>query len=142
MEQKIDYNDFVRDLTKDPNETLQSFTPEKCALLHMAFGIGTEAGEILSVAKKHIMYEQPLDRKHMLEELGDLYFFFVGMLQVMNVTVADIEENNIAKLEKRYPEGYFTNLAARLRRDVQCEFALREEKEEDNFDAPSTILYD
>lgn len=45
------------------------------SILHAATGIAGEAGEVLDAAKKHWVYERPLDMQNILEELGDIYFY-------------------------------------------------------------------
>ena len=111
------YKEFVDSLAKDPGAVKASLTPNKCALLHVALGLSSEVGEVVSLIKRHIMYELPLDMAHMREELGDLKYFFIYALSVLGFTEEEIEAANKAKLLLRYPNGAFSNADAVIRRD-------------------------
>lgn len=78
-------------------------------LLHAAIGIGSESGEIQDTIKKVCIYGQPLEGKHhenLIEELGDLEFYMQELRSLIGVTREETLLANIAKLEKRYPDGY------------------------------------
>ena len=92
---------FSTDAFKDFNPS-----PDQCELLHAAIGIAGEAGELLDTVRKHIFDGQPLDRENVIEELGDLCFYLEAALQVINVSRFAIEDQNQAKLTKRYENGY------------------------------------
>lgn len=84
--------------------------------LHAAVGIAGESGEILDAIKKTWIYNKPLDRENVLEECGDLLFYLQALLAHNGFTMQDARDHNIAKLAKRYPEGY-TDKAAQERAD-------------------------
>jgi hypothetical protein len=48
--------------------------------------------------------------------MGDTFHYFMMLMIKMGVTLDDVIKNNIAKLEKRYPQG-FTKDAAIARAD-------------------------
>lgn len=94
---------------------------ENLELLHAAIGIGGEAGEIQDTIKKVCIYGQPLAGKHhenLIEELGDLEFYMQELRSLIGVTREETLMANIAKLEKRYPEGY-SDESAKQRADKQ-----------------------
>ena len=93
-------------------------TPEQCELLHAAIGIAGEAGELLDAVRKHVFDWQPLDRENVIEELGDLNFYFEAACQAIGVSREDIEELNMAKLFERYKDGY-SDQQAQERKDKQ-----------------------
>ena len=76
-------------------------------LMHMAAGISGEAGEVLDAVKKHFAYGKPLNKPHVIEELGDLMFYINGMLHLLDTEWEDVMRINIAKLEARYPNLKF-----------------------------------
>jgi len=105
------------------DKTLEKFanfkpTPEQCELLHAAIGIAGEAGELLDAVRKHVFDGQPLDRDNITEELGDLCFYLEAAMQVMNAFRYEIEQENQAKLTKRYESGY-SDQQAQERKDKQ-----------------------
>lgn len=112
----MDYSGFVSKLAKPGDEIIQSLTPEKMHLLHMCIGIAGEGGEILDSAKKHTIYNKPLDRENIIEELGDLEFYMQGVRDVVKVTREEVLEYNMNKLNRRYKSGY-SDKAAQERED-------------------------
>jgi NTP pyrophosphatase (non-canonical NTP hydrolase) len=113
--------EMVGRLKKPGAEILESLTPEKCDMLHMASGVaGEAAGEILDNVKKHVFYNKPLDRENLIEELGDVLFYIEGLMQNVGVTRKEVEIRNQAKLSTgknaRYAQGY-SDKAAQERAD-------------------------
>jgi NTP pyrophosphatase (non-canonical NTP hydrolase) len=85
-------------------------------LLHASLGICGEGGELADAIKKNVYYEKDLDLENVLEECGDLLFYIQAMLDECGYTIEQAVEHNIAKLNKRYPQGY-SNKAAQERAD-------------------------
>lgn len=52
---------------------------------HMSFGIFTESAEIVDVYKKNLAYNKPIDKVNLLEELGDLEWYIVNWLRMLNI---------------------------------------------------------
>lgn len=112
----ISHYELVANLVKPGSEILKTLTPEKCHLLHMAFGLAGEAGELLDAVKAHVFYNQDLNVDNCTEEIGDSLFFIEGFCQGINLSPEDAKRLNIAKLLGRYPEGY-SDQAAKDRMD-------------------------
>lgn len=83
-------------------------------LLHGAIGICTEAGELQDALKKHLCYGQPLDCTHIMEECFDVLWYVALSLDAAGFTLEEAMARGLAKLRKRYPDG-FTEEAARVR---------------------------
>lgn len=81
-------------------------TPQQAELLHAAIGLAGEAGELLDAVRKHVFEGQPLVEDDVIEELGDLCFYLEAACQAIQMSRADIEELNMAKLFERYKDGY------------------------------------
>jgi hypothetical protein len=77
----IEYGEMVRRLAKDGEEIVANLTPEKARMWHHATGISGEAGELLDAIKKVMIYNKPLDRENVIEELGDLEWYMEGLRQ-------------------------------------------------------------
>jgi len=105
-------------LAKDGREIINSLTPFKAHLLHMAVGISGEAGELLDAIKKNVVYVKDLDRENVIEELGDLEFYMEGLRSALRISREETLVHNHAKLSKRYKEGY-SDAAAQIRADKQ-----------------------
>ena len=94
-------NNRIKKMIEEYQKFVKQYTnPNKDVLEHAILGICTEAGELLDIYKKHKMYDKPLDKEHLKEEIGDL-LFYVFMLNI----VADI--NLDYKLLKSIDNDYF-----------------------------------
>ena len=74
--------------------------------MHAALGLSGEAGEFSDCAKKYLGYGQELDCENAVEELGDLLWYVALGCESLGVSMADVAQQNIDKLKKRYPEKY------------------------------------
>lgn len=111
------HQDLVQAIVKPGEAIIESLSPEKAHLLHMAIGIAGEAGELLDAVKKHVIYNKPLDRENAIEELGDLEFYMEGFRASAKITREQTLDANITKLSKRYPSLSYSDEAAQLRAD-------------------------
>lgn len=118
MEQSTHYK-LVWALKKPAGEIIEELDVEQADCLHMTLGIAGEAGEIVDVIKAWTMYQKPLDRNHLIEELGDLEFYLEGLRQRLSIDREEVLQANIDKLQSRYHEGKFTNQQAQARADKQ-----------------------
>lgn len=109
----------LRTEPKDFEPIKERLTEENIRLLHAAMGLVTEAGEFLDALKKHLFYGKPLDKKNLVEELGDGNWYEGLAIDVLNSDLESILRMNIEKLKKRYP-GKFSEQDA-VNRDVDKE---------------------
>ena len=119
---KIDLNryaEFVEGVTsKQSNETealcnqLQSLEQSgvnMALLLTGSIGIASEGGEFAEIVKKCIFQGKPLDADtqfHIKRELGDIMWYIAQACIALDITIDDVIETNIEKLEARYPGGF------------------------------------
>lgn len=87
--------------------------------LHGAMGIMTEAGELMDVYKKFIMYGKPVDVPNVKEEIGDILWYIALICHFHGISLEDAMITNIAKLRARYPEKFTEDKA--LNRDLNIE---------------------
>lgn len=85
-------------------------------LMHAAIGIAGEGGELLDAVKKVWVYNKPIDRYNIIEELGDLEFYMEAIRAQLGITREETILANIEKLKERYPQGY-TDFHAQARLD-------------------------
>lgn len=107
---------LAADLSKPGQDILDSLTPEKCHLWHMASCVPGEAGELFDAVKKAVIYGKPLDRDNVVEEIADVRFYLAGLMNGLGITEVEITEAINAKLGKRYAAGY-SDKAAQERAD-------------------------
>lgn len=86
-------------------------------LLHASLGMCGESGEFIDIIKKHRYYNKELNKQDLIKELGDIRWYLEVACYALGVTMEEVQQMNVDKLRKRYPEG-FTQAAAIERKDV------------------------
>lgn len=121
MEEKFKaYKTFVDGVTsKESQDTevlierlrlLQSEGLDASRLMTGAVGLSAESGEILEIAKKVAFQGKPFNEEtafHIKRELGDVMWYVFQLLMVLDITLEEVVDENINKLESRYPGGSF-----------------------------------
>jgi len=64
-------------------------------MLHVAWGLFTEVGELVDQAKKHIFYNKPLDVVNLKEELGDIMWYLAIIAREFNSEKQSILEDAV-----------------------------------------------
>ena len=72
----------------------------------MGSGLCGETGKVADLYKKHLFQGHELDRKAVAEELGDVLWYAAELATGLGMTLDKVAEINIAKLRKRYPNGF------------------------------------
>jgi NTP pyrophosphatase (non-canonical NTP hydrolase) len=116
---EVPYKQFVKTLMKPGADILETMTPHRVDLVHLAMGVSGEAGELLDSIKKTVIYGKSIDRENIVEELGDLKFYIRGIQNVLEISDSEIEKHNRAKLAKRYEGLTYTDKAAQERKDKE-----------------------
>jgi NTP pyrophosphatase (non-canonical NTP hydrolase) len=75
-------------------------------LLDATAGLAEEAGEALGIVRKHLFMRHELDVQRLTIELGDALWCLTAAAGAAGVTLEQVATANIAKLRKRYPDGY------------------------------------
>ena len=75
-------------------------------LSNAVMGLCGESGEAIDLVKKHLFQGHELDREAMATELGDIAWYLAEAATALELDLDDILEVNIAKLRRRYPEGF------------------------------------
>lgn len=120
MSEENTYANFVDTLLSEPSSDIASFetrisdlSDQGCQierLLTGAVGASAEAGELMEIVKKIIFQGKPFDEHnvfHMKRELGDLMFYIQTTCLALGFTIDEVIDENIKKLESRYPGGKF-----------------------------------
>lgn len=89
-------------------------------IAHAALLLGSEAGEVMSEVKRHVVYGKALDVHNIKEELGDILWGVALMCDSLGISLEDVMKGNIAKLEARYPDLRFEADHA-INRDKEAE---------------------
>lgn len=91
---------IARDLSHHSNLALKSI---------MISGLTEEAGEVAGLFKRELR-NLPKDqlrctREHYVEELGDVLWYLTGVATTHGITLQELWDYNVQKLEERYGEG-------------------------------------
>lgn len=65
-------------------------------------GIGGESGELVDPIKKMMFHGKPLDREHMLLEMGDMLWYVAVLANTCGYTLQQVANANEAKLSNRH----------------------------------------
>jgi len=115
-----DYAKFVVSTTSDESLStlklaerllkLQTHTEtEWSQLLTASIGMQAESGEFSEIIKKIIFQGKEFneeERFHLKRELGDVLWYWVQGCTAIGYTPQQVMEENINKLESRYPNGF------------------------------------
>lgn len=86
--------------------TLNPALDEKDVLINSVMGLCGEAGEAIDIVKKWLAQGHELDREALIKELGDVAWYLAEAATALHVPLSEVLEGNIAKLKKRYPQGF------------------------------------
>ena len=95
----------VNEYQKMAMATLNPALAKKDVLINGVMGLCGEAGEAIDVVKKHLAQGHPLDREHLIQELGDVAWYLVETATALDVDQEEVFSRNIEKLRRRYPQA-------------------------------------
>lgn len=115
------YQKFVYGVTSDESVNLEALIErlrelDKLNLANIsllmtgAAGLSSEGGEFNEIVKKIIYQGKPLDEAsifHMKRELGDIIWYWTNACKALGLDPNEVIEENVTKLENRYPGGEF-----------------------------------
>lgn len=96
----------LSDYQKQAYVAIQGHANAKEEEMHWALGLGEEAGEVLGVIK-HRHYGAEFSVTDVVAELGDVMWHVAAICTVFGISMDDVAQYNILKLNNRYPEGKF-----------------------------------
>ena len=107
------------DLIKNFQKTINKFYPtnrEERAkraetyedIIEAAMGLSGEAGEVLEIIKKRVYYGKPYSL-NLADELGDTLHYLARMCELNGLTLEQVAERNLQKLNKRYSNAVYTD---------------------------------
>jgi NTP pyrophosphatase (non-canonical NTP hydrolase) len=82
-----------------------SLSPAGLRTMHV-LGIAGEAGEIVDLHKKALYHQHSLPTSTVMDELGDLLWYIARLAADHNLTLSEIMQQNLLKLQARYPNGF------------------------------------
>ena len=88
--------------------TLNPALEKKDVLINSVMGLCGESGEAIDIVKKWLAQGHALDKEHLAKELGDIAWYLAEAATALDLSLGDILQANLDKLEKRYPDGFDT----------------------------------
>lgn len=113
------HSELVKALVTPPEIIIDQLTYSDTNLIHMVMGVSGEAGELLDAIKKKVIYQKPLDRANVIEELGDIEFYLEGLRQELGISRDETLAENINKHSARYAKLTYSDADAIARADKQ-----------------------
>ena len=100
----MDLNEYQRAALRTVNPALDANTRQMDA----AAGLAEEAGEVLGLVRKRVYQQREAPRDKLVEELGDVLWCLAMTAESLGVTLEEVAAANVAKLQRRHPDGFRT----------------------------------
>lgn len=114
------YKDFVEAVTSQPSNDIDAFIARireldalgvnVPLLITGGIGLASEGGEFNEIIKKMLYQGKPFNEEnhfHMKRELGDICWYWINACRALGFDPNEVIEENVRKLESRYPGGKF-----------------------------------
>ena len=114
-----EYRRFVDNVTSDESKDLAKLIARLIELdrtginvprlLTGTIGAASEGGEFAEITKKMLFQGKPVTEEnifHMKRELGDEMWYWMQKCMALHIDPKEVIEENIRKLEARYPGGF------------------------------------
>jgi NTP pyrophosphatase (non-canonical NTP hydrolase) len=75
-------------------------------LIIAALGLAGEAGEFANLIKKLTAHGHDISPETLADELGDVLWYVAEAATACDLNMGDIAQENVHKLQERYPEGF------------------------------------
>ena len=70
------------------------------------YGMCGESGECIDILKKVEFQGHEFDPNRLIDELGDVLWYVAQTAPGLGITLEDVAQGNIKKLENRYPQEF------------------------------------
>lgn len=113
------YQGFVDSVTSEPSKDLETFIARLRELdqsgvnvprfITGGIGMADESGEFAGYVKKVLFHGKPLNEENIValrKELGDVLWYWANACTSLGFDPYEIIQENIEKLESRYPGGF------------------------------------
>lgn len=124
------YKQFVGTLLSEPSSNFEAYiarlkdlNDQGCKINYLdtaAQGMSAEAGEFEEIVKKIKYQGKPWNEDnifHLKRELGDVMFYVLAGCIALDMSLDEIIQMNVEKLESRYPGGKFEVNKSEVRKD-------------------------
>lgn len=85
-----------------------SMDDNQIMVLWNAIGLIGEAGELAPLVRYAIWTGAAFDQDQITDEAGDVLWYVAALCTKLNISLSEVMERNIAKLRRRFPDGWST----------------------------------
>ena len=106
--ESMNYDFLHKRIEQLRNQESPVFNP--ALLLTASTGLGSETGEFQEIVKKVFFQGKPMDDEtlfHAKRELGDIIWYWTNACTALGLDPNEVIEENVNKLQSRYPGGQF-----------------------------------
>lgn len=96
----------IKEYQEKAERTVDGTLSAKENICNLVFGLNGEAGEVTELIKKSLFHGHKLKKEKLIEELSDVMWYLTNIATFYNIPMTYILDENIKKLEERYPEGF------------------------------------
>ena len=94
--------EYIEDVLRTKDESLNRTETFTYSMLKMS----EEVGEIQSIITKCLYQGHNIDYNKLTEEIGDLMFFIILLINATDLDFMEILEYNVEKRQILYPDGF------------------------------------
>ena len=102
----------VRDLDEYQSKciwTARDKMSERDTHMSWSLAIAGEAGELANLTKKVFVHGHDYDQDRVVDELGDILWYIAVYAEALGVPLSEVAARNLAKVARRYPNGFSTD---------------------------------
>ena len=96
----------IKEYQEKAKRTVNTRLSRKEQLSNLCMGLCGESGEVVDYIKKCMYHNHKLYKQDIIKELGDVMWYLTNIATFFNIPMTYILDENIKKLEERYPEGF------------------------------------
>lgn len=105
-------DELLKKYQEECKRTVRDFKSKEIEIMTWGLGISGEAGDVAGCIKKTIVHMND-QRAGIKENLGDTLWYIAMICNFFGWSLEDVFNENMDKLEKRYPQGFTEKDAGR-----------------------------
>lgn len=109
----------MHDYQSSVHRTMSAEENTRENLANYSMGLAGEAGEVIEHLKKAIFHGHDVDTEELEKELGDVFWYLTALATELDLSLEDIADRNVRKLQARYPDGFDAELSQKRETDKE-----------------------
>ena len=96
----------IKEYQQKAKRTINKDLQDDDQLSNLCMGLCGESGEVVDYLKKRIYHGHLVEKQKLVEELSDVMWYLTNIATLFEIPMTYILDENIRKLEERYPDGF------------------------------------